>query len=206
MTDIADVYKNKMLIQLEKFLNVYNEVAGTEYVFDVRGQYDHLIRILGKYISTVYTPETWLTSQLEFAQDVTISFGVFRDSPYREKVAAYLQTLRQAFDTSITREVEDYLSTTTDFSDDDKTVCREFFAQINALHSEMRQAMFVESTESDVTSKESIDLYKDKLRQFNAYMTSVASNRAQNLVIKRFDAKIRMIAAAKKHIEVLFDV
>lgn len=204
--EMTELYKSKMLNELDKFLNVYNEVSGTTYVFDLTGQYDHLIRVLGKYISCIYTPEGWRDTCIRFSDEVIIEFEVFRNTPYEEKVAKYLETLRRAFNDSLDTEIEEYLSKTKDFNEEEKVICREFYGKVSDLHRCMKQASFGGSLDTDIRSTESIDQYKATLREFNSYTTHIASNARLNALIRHFDGKIRQLAGQKKQVEVLFDV
>ena len=43
-------FKDRMITEFTKFLKVYNEVANTNYILDIRGEYDVFIRFLGNYI------------------------------------------------------------------------------------------------------------------------------------------------------------
>lgn len=204
----AQSYKAKMLNELEKFLNVYNDVAGTAYVFDVRGQYDHLIRVLGKYISTDYQSETWQQTTLSFSDDVVIEFSVFSGSPYEQHVANYLQSLKRAFNDSLDGQVDSFLSGTDKYTQEEKVICREFFSKVTTLHEGMRATAFGRdaSTDSDLMATETIAKYKEALREYNSYMTYVAKNKPILLLIQRFDSDIRTLATQKKPVEVLFDV
>lgn len=204
--EMGDRYKSKMMNELQKFLNVYNDLAGSAYVFDVRGQYDMMIRILGKYISTVYTPDNWFETKLEFSEEVVIEFEVFRGTVYEQKVATYLDSLRRAFDESLDHEISQFLQTTKAYTEEEKTVCREFFNKVTELHRQMKTATFSGSLDADVTSTSTIDQYKDTLREFNQFMTFIASNRILNALIQRFDSDIRQIAVQKRQVEIVFDV
>lgn len=201
-----DQYKQRMITELQKFLSVYNTLAQTAYILDIQqGQYDAFIRVLGNYIGTVYRVDTWLDSEIRFSDEIVIRFDVFRGTRYEDKVAHYLHTLHQAFNDSLDTEVEDYLRTTSDFNEEEKTVCREFFSKVSELHRCMKASMFVDSVSDDVTSTASIDRYKETLREYNKYMMYVASKRELNALIGRFDFQIRELAARKEQVNVLFD-
>lgn len=204
--EIGDRYKSKMMNELQKFLNVYNDIAGSTYMFDVRGQYDMMIRILGNYISTVYSPDTWLDTKLQFSEEVVIEFEVFRGTAYEEKVALYLQSLRRAFDESLDQEISQFLQTTQAYTEEEKNVCREFFNKMTELHRQMKNATFKGALDADITSTTTIDQYKETLREFNQFMTFIASNRTLNALIQRFDSDIRQIAVQKRQVEIVFDV
>lgn len=206
--DMTQLYKSKMLNELEKFLNVYNDVAGTVFVFDVRGQYDQFIRMLGKYIFSVYSPEGWQDTSLTVADEVVIDFSVFRGTRYEEPVANYLCSLRRAFDDSLDEQVESFLSTTDKYTEEEKVICREFFGKVTALHRGMKQATFGADTpvDTDLMSTDTISKYQEALREYNSYMTYVAKNRRLLTLIQHFDGTIRSLSAQKKQVEVLFDV
>lgn len=199
-------YKEKMIQELGKFINVYNSIANTSYLFDIeKGDYDHFIRILGNYMHKIYSKDGWRNTKLIFADDIFIDFSSFVNTEYEEKVDNYLQSLHHAFLDSLDNEVEQYLETTKDYNDNEKQICREFYGKISVLHAKMKENIF-SSTDTIITSQENISTYKTELEEYNRYMNYIASNQSLYSLIKHFDEKIRHLAKTKTPIKILFDV
>lgn len=204
MTSIEDQCKHTMIAQWEKFLRVYNELAGTTLTVDAtNGAYDDMIRVLGHYISTAYDPTGWPSSTLAFG-DAQILMKHFVGTPYEDKVGRFLVQLRRAFDQGMDEDVATYLRETGDFTDREKEICSEYYSHISALHQEMKRTAFVEGR--DLSDRANMSGYHEVLRSFNAYVNNLAADQGLYALIRNFDAKFRLLAANKKPEEVLFDV
>lgn len=204
MTDSP--YKTKMVQEFSKFLRVYNDLAGTQWSVDLNGHYDYFIRVLGNYISCVYTETDWHRSVMVFSDQIQFRFEVFQGTTYESKVAAYLKQLRVAFEETLDQEVQTYLTETADYNEEEKTICRLFFEKVTQLHKAMKSNAFQGTLDSNLTDPESISHYKETLKDYNDFMFYVARNRAVNSLIQHFDQKIRTLAANKQPTDVLFDV
>lgn len=206
-TDLAEQYKEKMVRELEKFVQVYNRLAGTDYLLDLdRGEYDVFLRILGHYISEIYTSDKWMDSRLELSDDIHIDFVHFRGTPFESSVASFLTQLRHAFDDSLDHEVDEYLNETDAFTEEEKSVCRYFYSKVTDLHRAMKKNMFDrENLANAVESPESISKYKEVLCDYNAYMFTVARQPRLTAIITRFDEQIRRMAREKRQVDVRFD-
>lgn len=201
-----EIYKEIMIGELQKFINVYNQLANTSYLFDIeKGQYDYFIRLLGNYIYKVYTPEGWKQSKLSFSDDIFINFSIFVGTEYEDKVGSYLNQLKEAFNDSLDKEIDDYLTETSDYTENEKMICREFYQKVSMLHAKMKENMFRE-TDTDLTSKDNISNYKTELEEYNRYMNYVAGNKPIFSLITHFDTKIRNLAQSKQPRQILFDV
>lgn len=197
-----------MIAQWEKFLRVYNMLAGTDFGMDLKqGAYDEMIRSLGTYISTVYEPSAWQSTTLMFG-DAHIVMRHFVGTPYEEKVGNFLAQLRRAFDDSLDVEVNEYFSSTEELTAREKQICREYYGHLSALHRAMKQSAFpaVGDTRLEVTDRASIRGYHEVLREFNAYMNTLAADQGLYTLIREFDRTFRQLAANKKPVQVLFDV
>lgn len=199
-------HKEIMIRELQKFITVYNQLAHTTYLFDIeKGQYDYFIRLLGNYIFTLYTPEGWRQTRLTFSDDIFIDFSIFVNTEYEKKVESYLAQLKDAFYDSLDNELYEYLNTTSDYNENEKMICREFYGKVTMLHEKMKKYTFI-NTDTDLTSKENISNYKEELEEYNRYMNHVASNKSIMSLITHFDEKIRQLAKSKPLKQILFDV
>lgn len=202
--EIKKRYQDKMVIELNKFLQVYNEVTGEKISFGLE-DYSTIIRIIGNYVSRLSSNrEDWLSSSILFP-DFTISINVFRGTVYEDRVLNFLNRLKDSFQDSLSDDIHEYLRTTDDFSDQEKQLCSVFLEKMDALNKAMKRAMF-DDVSINITSKDVIRReYEEELRQFNEYTRNVATKPELGKVIYRFDGMIRKIASEKVPTEIFFE-
>lgn len=202
--EIKKRYQDKMVIELNKFLQVYNEVTGEKISFGLE-DYSNIIRIIGNYVSRLSSNrEDWLSSSILFP-DFTISINVFRGTVYEDRVLNFLNRLKDSFQDSLSDDIHEYLRTTDDFSDQEKQLCSAFLEKMDTLNKAMKRAMF-DDVSIDITSKNVIRReYEEELRQFNEYTRNIATKPELGKVIYRFDGMIRKIASEKVPTEIFFE-
>lgn len=205
MKEMIQNHKDILVRELTKFLNVYNEVAQTSYVFDLRGEYDKFIRILGNYIFCEYSEQKWDDTKLVFTDEISIDFSIFKNTKYVESVNQFLISLKKSFYQSIDDEIYGYLETTNDFSDQEKILCIQFYDRISALNKAMKESTF-STKDGDIISQESISKYDKELKEFNQFSNYISSNKDLFILISKFDQKIKEIAMIKKPNQILFNV
>ena len=204
---VSDIYKEKMIKELGKFLVAYNEVSNSNLILDIRGGYDIFIRILGNYIYKIYDSKTWDQSKIDFPSEnsfITIDFSVFRNTVYFKKVQDFLISMKNAFYGTLDDDIYDYIDKTDDYTEEEKVICREFYDRVSALNNAMKHNMF-SSTTSDLTDKDNISKYSDELKEFNRYSNYISSKHELYSLISVFDQKVREKAKTKKFHEIFFD-
>ena len=204
---VSDIYKEKMIKELGKFLVAYNEVSNSNLILDIRGGYDIFIRILGNYIYKIYDSKTWDQSKIDFPSEnsfITIDFSVFRNTVYFKKVQDFLISMKNAFYGTLDDDIYDYIDKTDDYTEEEKVIGREFYDRVSALNNAMKHNMF-SSTTSDLTDKDNISKYSDELKEFNRYSNYISSKHELYSLISVFDQKVREKAKTKKFHEIFFD-
>mgnify|MGYP000144075174 CR=1 FL=1 len=73
---LKNQFKEKMIVEFTKFLEVYNKVANTSFVVDIKGEYDMFIRILGNYIYKNFNSKTWDQTQIKFSDEIIIDLSI----------------------------------------------------------------------------------------------------------------------------------
>lgn len=203
--DIKTKYKDKMITHFTKFLEVYNQLSGCNYVLDIRGEYDIFIRFLGNYIYKEFKPKNWDNTFINFSEEIKIDLSVFKNTSYYQPVNNFLLSLKNAFFNSLDDDIYDYISETNDYTKEEKRICREFYDRVSALNNAMRHSTF-DSKETELLSKDNITSYSNELRDFNNYINYISSKRELYSLIQTFDKKIREISKNKKYPEILFNV
>jgi hypothetical protein len=201
---LKDKYKDKMVTEFTKFLQVYNEISESNYIIDIRGEYDIFIHFLGNYIYTKYNHHIWDESSIKFSDDVVINLSVFKDTKYYEAVDKFLFSLKKAFFESLDDDVYNYLKTTEDYNDEEKVLCTEFYDRISNLNNAMKHHTFASSTKPEMSS-ETISIYKKELKEFNNYVYYISSKKELFSLINNFDDKIRKLFSNKNYSEILFN-
>ena len=201
VNDIKMKYAEKMISELNKFLEVYNTQKGASYTFTMH-QYSFIIRVLGNYVANL-DMSTWLESEIVISDDVRIDMSVFKDSDKKDRVKSFLEKLKNAFHYSLDDDVCNYLSITSDFTQDEKILCIEFYGRVSRLNSAMKAKMF-DDLSSDILSHESISSYEKELRFFNEYSRYISSKKEIASVIQRFDSHIKRMASEKTPSDIFF--
>lgn len=207
VNDIKMKYAEKMITELNKFLEVYNKRSNESYTFKM-DQYPFIIRMIGNYVARLdMTDDKWLDTEIVMSDEVSITMSVFLQSPNdeKERVKTFLGRLKKAFHHSLDDDVHRYLATTSDFTDDEKEVCFEFYSRVSLLNNAMKAKMF-NDTSSDILSNETISSYAKELKSFNEYSRYISSKKEIALVIQRFDSHIKRMASEKTPSDIFFDV
>jgi len=202
---LKNEFKEKMIIEFTKFLEVYNKLSGSSYVLDIRGEYDIFIRFLGNYIYKEFNADSWDNTQIKFSDEVMIDLSVFKNTEYYEAANNFLLSLKKAFFSSLDDDIYEYINTTKDYTKEEKRVCREFYDRISALNKSLKHSTF-SSKNTDILSQSNISTYSNELKEFNSYIHYVSSNRELYNLIAHFDKKIRELSKTKKYPEILFSV
>ncbi len=198
-------FKEKMINEFSKFLEVYNQLSGSNYILDIRGEYDLFIRFLGNYIYKIFDHSNWENTEIKFSDEITINLSVFKNTQYYKPVNDFLLSLKNAFFSSLDQDIYDYLDTTKDYTKEEKRVCREFYDRVSALNNAMKHSTF-NSKDSELLSQNNISNYSNELKEFNNYIHYVSSKRELYNLIQHFDKKIRELSKNKKYPEILFNV
>lgn len=198
-------FKQKMITEFTKFLNVYNEIANTSYILDISGEYDTFIRFLGNYIYKEFNQKSWVDTSINFSDQVTIDLSLFKNTKYQEPVHNFLLNLKNAFFSSLDDDIYEYINTTKDYTKEEKVVCKEFYDRVSSLNKAIKHSAFV-SKDTTLLSKDNISSYSNELREFNNYISYVSSKTQLYNLISHFDKKIRQLSKNKKYPEILFNV
>jgi len=202
---MTDVYKQNMLTELTKFLNLYNEISKSNIQLTDEN-YDFFIRILGNYLQGTFQPNTWDQTAILLEDDQTrIDLSVFRNTKYYQPVSSFLASLKKKFYESADDEVYSYLEKTDEFDDEEKKICEQFYDKVSNLMKAMKYNIF-QSTDKAIITNEHISSYEKELKEFNNFANYISSKKELNNVITRFDAKIREITKNKKSDNIFFDV
>jgi len=204
MSTLKDIYRDKMINEFTKFLQVYNQISNSNYILDIRGEYDVFIHFLGNYIYTRYNHETWDKSSIKFSDDIVIDLSLFKNTQYYKSVNDFLLSLKKAFFDSLDDNVYNYLKTTSDYDDEEKRVCTEFYDRISNLNNAMKHHTFASTTKPEMSS-ETISNYKKELKEFNNYVYYISTKKELFELIKTFDEKIRTLSSNKNYTEILFN-
>lgn len=198
-------FKEKMIVEFTKFLYAYNEVADTNFILDIRGEYDMFIRFLGNYIYKNFDSKSWDETTIKFSDEVLINMSFFKNTKYYESVHKFLMSLKGAFFNSLDDDIYEYLNSTNDYTKEEKRVCREFYDRVSSLNKAMKHSTF-DSKDTELLSKDNISSYSNELREYNNYIHYISSKKELYNLIQYFDKKIRNISKNKKYPEILFDV
>lgn len=204
--DIKLKYQEKMVSELNKFLNVYSEIVQHEVKFDM-DDYPMIIRIIGNYVATLDKLDTKhiLESSITFDQDMIIHLHLFKNTPHEEKVVAFIRRLKKAFHSSLDDDIYQYLTETDDFTENEKQICNDFYSRVSKLNQAMKQNMF-SNVHTNILDREVIRVYYEtELREFNNYTKMLSSDPHKYHIIQRFDQMIKKIASEKKPTEIFFD-
>jgi len=195
-------YQEKMLTELNKFLSVYNTLSGnTIQIGD--DNYPEFIRILGNYLYTTNI-DSWASSSISFG-NVTIDMSVFANTTYQTNVQNFLILLKKAFHANLDEEIINYLSTTSDFTEDEKKTCSEFHEYMSRLQASMKQGIFKDAIVYNVTSNEAISSYSKQLKEFNDYTKIIAADPLKYNIVNRFKEMLPVIASQKTQPDIFFD-
>ena len=197
-------YKTKMISELSKFVDVYNQFSENKISINVFDEeYDIFIRILGNYIYKTFTSETWLETKMFIDDTVLFDFSVFKGTEYVERVHSFLISIKDAFYTSIDAELNDYLEMTPEFTDDEKVVCKSFYKTIKDLNQAMKHESFVTTT-SNLADRNTISCFSDELKRFNDYMSIIQGDATLKNTINKFDVVFKRISSSKKQVDIKF--
>ena len=200
---LKNQFKEKMITEFTKFLEVYNKISSSNYILDIRGEYDIFIRFLGNYIYKYFNEDSWDNTQIKFSDEVLIDLSVFKNTDYYEPVNNFLLSLKKAFFSSLDDDIYEYINTTKDYNKEEKKVCREFYDRVSALNNSLKNSTF-SSKNTDILSQSSISTYSNELKEFNSYIHYVSSKKELYNLIEHFDKKIRELSKTKKYPEILF--
>ena len=112
---LKNQFKEKMITEFTKFLEVYNKISSSNYILDIRGEYDIFIRFLGNYIYKYFNEDSWDNTQIKFSDEVLIDLSVFKNTDYYEPVNNFLLSLKKAFFSSLDDDIYEYINTTKDY-------------------------------------------------------------------------------------------
>lgn len=205
INELKENYKEKMVKEFTKFLEVYNKLANTSFTIDIRGEYDMFIRVLGNYIYKIFNSKTWDKTQIKFSDEIIIDLSLFVDTPYYNKVKEFLLCLKNAFYGSLDDDVYEYLENTKDYTTEEKIICKEFYDKISNLNNSIKHNMF-ENVTNDITNPDNIKNYEKELKEFNNYTHHISSKRELYSLIQSFDKKIRILSKNKKYEDIFFNV
>lgn len=195
-------YQEKMLTELNKFLSVYNTLSGnTIQIGD--DNYPEFIRILGNYLYTTNI-DSWTSTSISFG-NVTIDMSVFANTTYQTNVQNFLILLKKAFHSNLDEEIINYISTTSDFTEDEKKTCSEFHVCMSRLQASMKQGIFKDAIAYNVASNEAISSYSKQLKEFNDYTKMIAADPLKYNIVNRFKEILPVIASQKRQPDIFFD-
>lgn len=195
-------YQEKMLVEINKFLSVYNNLSGNTIEIGT-DNYSEFIRILGNYLYTTDI-DSWESSSISFG-NVKIDMGVFNNTTYQSAVKNFLVSLKKAFHSNLDEDVNQYIVTTSDFGEDEKKICLEFHWYISRLQASMKQGIFKDAISYSVTSNQAISSYSSALKDFNEYTKIIASDPLKYDVVNRFQKMLPVIASRKIQSDIFFD-
>jgi DNA polymerase III delta prime subunit len=196
-----------MAMELMKFINVYNTISNDKFSFKCvdNTKYEYIIRVLGNYISNIYKKETWKNSVINFPfGGEYIDMSVFKDTKYEKSVENFLELLNKAFKSTIHKEIDDYFKgDSCEFNDTEKQLCLKFYEKISNVKEEIFKETFNNSM-PDICSKNSIDKYSDKLKEFDSFVKECSTPLHMN-ILERFDKVMKKILKDKIHVDIYFD-
>ena len=202
---LTNHFKEKMITEFSKFLDVYNKITNSSYILDMRGEYNIFIRFLGNYIYKHLNLKQWDDTKIIFSEEVVIDLSVFKNTEYYEAVNNFLLSLKNSFFSSLDDDIYQYLETTSDYTKEEKIVCKEFYDKVSTLNNSMKHSTF-NSLDTDILSQNSISEYATQLKEYNNYIFYVSAKRELYNLISHFDKKIRELSKNKKYTEILFSV
>jgi len=205
VNELKENYKEKMVKEFTKFLEVYNTVAGTSFLIDIRGEYDMFIRILGNYIYKNFNSKKWHETQIKFSDEIAIDLSLFINTPYYNNVKDFLLFLKNAFYGSLDDDVYECLTNTKDYTLEEKVICKEFYDKISTLNNCIKHNMF-DNKNNDVINPDNIKSYEKELKEFNNYTHYISSKKELYSLIQNFDKKIRILSKNKKYEDIFFNV
>ena len=201
-------YRDRMTTALTNFLSLYNRLSSSPVDINLKDNktYTTVIRTIGHYLYTVNIAD-WITSTITFGDDInmSLSLNVFSNTSYQASVETFLTLLNEAFNSNLDKEINQYLSETTDFTDDEKKICYEFHEKLSILNDAMKRGIFKDSINSSVTSKESISTYSTELNNFNEYNKIIRSDPDKMDIVMRFNKVLPSIASKKVQPNIFFD-
>ena len=205
--EIRQRYQDKMILEMTKFLTVYNQLSQSSInLEDALADYAALIRLLGNYVATLDVfQRKWLDTSIEFSDEIAIDMGVFRDTVWEKKVENFLMLLKKAFYSSLNDDISSYLEATTDFTDEEKVLCRLFWSKVDSLNQAMKKSTFNNLTR-EMMDRKNIASYSDELKAFNEFTQELAKTPERMHIVRRFDVEVKRLAATKTPSEVFFDV
>jgi len=205
--EIRQRYQDKMVLEMTKFLTVYNEVSHCSInMEDALSDYAALIRLLGNYVATLDVfQRKWLQTSIVFSEEIAIDMSVFADTIWEKKVENFLVLLKKAFYSSLNDDITSYLATTTDFTDEEKTLCQTFWKKVDSLNQAMKKTTFT-NLNREMMDRKNIASYSDELKAFNEFTQDLAKTPERMHTVRRFDVQVKRIAATKTPSEVFFDV
>jgi len=201
-----DLYRMKMTTEVKKFIKVYNEVSGQNVLLDsLDEEYEGFVRILGNYIYKKFKEDSWVQTKIYLGdiKKTVIDFSVFKDNIHEDRVKNFLITMKNAFYESVDVEIETYLETTSDFTDDQKDVCRNFYSRISDLNRAIKDYSF-SSVSNDLSDKNSISHYKDELFRYNEYVQQITKDDEIKHVIDKFHLIFKNISLNKTRCQIVF--
>jgi hypothetical protein len=201
-----DQIRLEMETALTNFITVYNQVSGKHVKIDLKNDnmYAFVIRQLGHYLY-VTDISKWMDSSVAFSDSVSIDLHVFMNTIYQERVHTFLQALHTAFNSNLDVEIEMYLDTTDDFTENEKKLCREFHGCLSRLQHEMKKGVFHDAIQHDVLSKQTISSYSTTLREYNEYNKQIVTDRIKFNIIDRFNKMLPSISSKRPQPNIFFD-
>jgi L-cysteine desulfidase len=130
---------------------------------------------------------------------------VFNDTPYQNAVKKFLESLNKAFQSNLDDEINNYITTTTDFTEDEKKICLEVQGYMSRLQASMKKGIFNDAINHSVTSNEVMSSYSDTLKEFNEYTKTIATDPLKYDVVDRFKKMLPVLAAQKIQPDIFFD-
>jgi hypothetical protein len=197
---MASNYQEKMIVEINKFLAVYNKLSGSTIEIE-NDKYPHFIRMLGHYF---YLYNSGVSKCISFG-NVMIDMRVFNDTPYQNAVKKFLESLNKAFQSNLDDEINNYITTTTDFTEDEKKICLEVQGYMSRLQASMKKGIFNDAINHSVTSNEVMSSYSDTLKEFNEYTKTIATDPLKYDVVDRFKKMLPVLAAQKIQPDIFFD-
>ena len=205
-TNNSMYYKEKMALELTKFINVYNKFSSDPFSFKCidDSKYEYIVRVLGNYISKHYSKENWLNTALTFPfGGEFIDLSVFKDTEWKEPIENFLESLKDAFYSSLSQEIKTYFdSAECEFTGTEKVLCQQFFERVTEVNEEVFKSAFKDTT-TDICSQEAIGEYSDALKRFNDFVKE-CSHPLHMKILERFSSVMKKIASGRKQVNVFF--
>jgi len=196
-------YKQSMIKEFGKFIefyNIYNTQNNQKITLNLEEEYPLFIRKLGNYIYKHFNQETWIDSTLTLNSQNSIHFSVFKGTEHENRVLSFLLQLKNAFYSSSEEEIYQFLEETNLFSNEEKTLCKEFYNRISTLNNAMKNNAFSDA-ENDMKN---MSTYHEELKSYNEFAEMIVKTPHIQKVIQKFDSIVRQISSLKKHIDISF--